>query len=96
MILETRQLATVDEIEAIELKCRKHGCGGILRIDLKPGSISGDEQRPRCKRTWWTPSQQGTVLQLLNALTNNRYDEDGDSPIVTLILPSPTDERKQA
>ena len=52
MITETRHLATVDEIKAIELKCRKHGCGGILRIDLKPESISTDEQRPRCKRTW--------------------------------------------
>ena len=52
MILKTRQLATVDEIEEIELKCRKHGCGGILRIDLKPGSINSDEQCPRCKRTW--------------------------------------------
>ena len=96
MILETRQLATVDEIEEIELKCRKHGCGGILRIDLKPGSINSDEQCPRCKRTWWTPSQQGTALHLLNALTNNRHDEDADSPIVTLLLPSPADEGRQA
>ena len=94
--METRQLATIDEIEAIELKCRKHGCGGILRIDLKPGSISTDEQCPRCKRTWWTPNQQHTALQLLKALTNNRCDEEPDSPIVTLILPSPANERKQA
>ena len=43
-----------------------------------------------------TPSQQGTALHLLNALTNNRHDEDADSPIFTLILPSPADEAKQA
>ena len=87
MILETRQLATVDEIQAIELKCRKHDCGGILRIDLKLGSISTDEQCPRCKRTWWTPNQQSTALQLLKSLTNNRHDAVAVGNRVTPVPP---------
>ena len=39
MVIETRQIVTVEEIRSIELKCPKHDCGGILRIDLRPGCI---------------------------------------------------------
>lgn len=96
MITETRQLVTTDEIQAVELKCRKHGCGGILRIDLRPGSLNTEEECPRCKRTWWTPNGPSTVRELLNALTDNRHarDEGPDVPIVTMILPDPTDGTK--
>ncbi len=96
MIVETRQLVTTDEIEAIELKCRKHACGGILRIDLRPGSLNAEEQCPRCKRTWWTPEKPSTAFELLRALTNNRHiqNEGPDVPTVTMILPNPTDSAK--
>ncbi len=96
MILETRQLVTIDEIQAIELKCRKHACGGILHIDLRPGSLNAEEQCPRCKRTWWTPEQPSTVSELLKALTDNRHihNEGPDVPAVTMILPGLADSAK--
>jgi hypothetical protein len=93
MILQTRQLVSTDEIETIELNCRKHGCGGILRIDLRPGGLNSEEQCPRCKRTWWTPDQPNTARELLEALTNSRHmqNEGPDGPTVTMILPGPAD-----
>ena len=96
MILETRQLVTTDEIRAIELKCRKPACGGILHIDLRPGSLNAEEQCPRCKRTWWTPEKPSTAFELLKALTDSRHihDESRDVPTVTMILPGPADSAK--
>ena len=91
MIVETRQIATVDEIRAIELECPKHGCGGLLEIDLRPGCISAEEQCPRCKRTWWTSQKSTTTLELIKGLTDMRHARhaDPDGPIVRLILPEP-------
>ena len=91
MILETRQIATIDEIQAIELKCPKHGCGGTLQIDLRPGCIDTEEQCPRCKRTWWTPSKPSTTLELVKTLSEMRHGQQNDpyGPIVRLVLPEP-------
>ena len=91
MVIETRQIVTIEEIRSIELKCPKHDCGGILCIDLRPGCINTEEQCPRCRRTWWTPSQPSTVLELLKALTNSRHthNEGPDAPTVAMILPDP-------
>ena len=96
MIVETRQLVTVDEIQAIELNCRKHGCGGILRIDLRPDGLDNEEQCPRCKRTWWTPDRPGTVFELLRALINNRHipNETPNIPNITMILPNPASNKE--
>ena len=93
MVIETRQIVTVEEIQGIELKCPKHDCGGILCIDLRPGCINTEEQCPRCKRTWWTAKQRSTVLELLKALTNSRHarNEGPDAPTITMILPEPAD-----
>jgi len=93
MITETRQIATVDEIRAIELKCPKHGCGGMLEIDLRPGCINAEEQCPRCKRTWWTPNESTTTLELVKTLTEMRHAQQADpnGPIVRLVLPEPED-----
>ena len=88
--IERRQIATVDEIRSIE-HCPKRGCGGILAIDLRPGCIDTEEQCPRCKRTWWTPNEPSTALELLKALTsarNTRHSEP-NGPIVKLVLPEP-------
>jgi len=91
MIIETRQIATVDEIRAIELKCPKHGCGGLLEIDLRPGCISDEEHCPRCKRTWWTPTKSTPTLELVKALTDMRHGQHANpgGPIVRLVLPEP-------
>ena len=96
MIVETRQIVPVEEIRSIELKCAKRNCGGVLCIDLRPGCIDTEEQCPRCKRTWWTPSQPSTVLELLEALMNNRQrlNKGADTPIVAMILPGPTESAK--
>ena len=91
MITETRQIATIGKIRATELKCPKHGCGGKLEIDLRPGCIDSEEQCPRCKRTWWTARKPTTTLELLRALTDmrNTRDEDPSGPSAGLILPAP-------
>ena len=89
--IDRRQIATLDEIRSIELHCPKRGCGGILAIDLRPGCIDDEEQCPRCKRTWWTPKEPSTALELLRALTSarNRHHSEPDAPIIQLILPEP-------
>jgi len=89
MIVETRQIASIDEIRAIELKCRKHGCGGKLEIDLRPGCMDTEEQCPRCKRTWWTRDKPSKTLELLKTLTDSRHDNDPNGPTARLILPGP-------
>ncbi len=91
MIIETRQIATVDEIRGIELECPRHGCGGMLEIDPRPGRSNAEEQYPRCKRTWWTPDEWTTTLELVRTLTDMRHAQhtDPDAPIVRLIPPEP-------
>ena len=91
LVTETRQIATVDGIRAIEHKCPRHGCGGMLEIGLRPGCINAEEQCPRCKRTWWTPNEPTATLELVKTLTDMRHaeHEDPDGPIVRLVLPEP-------
>ena len=86
MMVEIRHLARLEELQAVELVCTKHGCGGVLRVDLRIGSLADNQYCPRCQSLWWMPDRVSHVYRILVTLADHRNGTTkGD-------LPGPTTE----
>lgn len=68
--MEVRYLASVDEVEAAELRCSKQGCSGTVRFDLAgDGDIyHSGSACPRCRTHWASELDASEVNALIAAL----------------------------
>lgn len=94
--METRQLAGIDDVEAVELTC---SCGMVVRIDR--GTRVGESRVcPGCEQLWWEPHVRSNIYRLLVVLfdlkegTFNLQVPNADTerhvqnpPRVRLVLP---------
>ena len=62
--MEVRQLAAVEDIQAVELECR---CGRVVRID-RATTLNDTEVCPGCEQLWWGPHVRSNVYRLLVVL----------------------------
>ena len=99
-----RYLASVDDIEAVELRCSKTGCAGALRIDITSAhGLYGESTCPRCHDRWTSNTVESDEFALLAALCRYLKRERGARsapgirgsvevvpPAVVLVLPPPT------
>ena len=91
MVREIRHLADVNEIQAIELRCPKPKCVGMLRIDpTDPGALSEEQDCPRCGAAWWSGISPSPVYRALAALLDLRCGT------LKGATPSPTTQDVQA
>ena len=97
MHLEIHQIATVDDIQAIELECTKTACGGLVRIKVDRFVTQDHMTCPNCSEVWWhahAPSnERGLVEAILGKLHNQHRSNPPASagvknpPRVRLVLP---------
>ncbi len=98
MMVEIRHLATVDEIEAVELHCKNPDCSGVVRLDLLPGCLDNEQRCPRCKSIWWHSSQTmgenplyGLLFQFMKYRAIPKDQLPG--PTITIVLPGEPDRK---
>ena len=93
--VEVRYLASVDDIQAVEIACQQPECKGLLRLDLGPGCVNNSQQCPRCGVCWWPHSDDPfPVPRLLLALMHHRANGRSTTPNVspphiTFVFPAP-------
>lgn len=102
--MDVRYLASVDDIEAVELRCSKPGCAGTLRIDVTSDhGLYGEHVCPRCRARWTSGAVDSDEFALLAVLCRYLKRERGPrsepsvhgtvevvQPAVVLVLPPPT------
>ena len=68
--MEHRQIATIEDLIAVELECQNTGCDGTASISLKRNGLPDDEACPSCGELWWAPHVRSNVYRLLMALSD--------------------------
>ena len=68
--MEHRQIATIEDLIAVELECQKPECDGHMRISLKRNGLHGRQDCPSCGESWWAPNVRSDVYRLLMALSD--------------------------
>ena len=94
MTIETRIIASIDEIQHIEISCSETDCTGRLFVDLNE-KIKSEQKCPQCNHYLWasepTPKRpKPTVYALLSALVAQRLRisvAPGADPGIGLIFP---------
>ena len=102
--MEVRQLAGIEDIQAVELECR---CGRVVRID-RSSTLHDNESCPGCGQLWWGPHVRSNIYRLLVVLCDFKegtfhlqpLDPDAQRhfvqpPRVRLVLPGRLDDDTQ-
>ena len=97
MHLEIHQIATVEDIEAIDLECANSGCKGSFRIGVDRFVTRDQMNCPNCGEVWWhahAPSNERMLIEaILGRLHNSHRTNPPDEvrvknpPRVRLVLP---------
>ncbi len=93
MTIETRIVASVDDIRHIEVTCPDKDCTGRLFVDLDY-KIKTEQKCPQCSAHWWAHNpapdrKPHPVFVLLSALVSHRARINGDHGI-EIIFPGPS------
>ncbi len=102
--METRQLAGIGDIQAVELECSKPFCTGTIRVDLEHNGLPAGQKCPVCERVWWEPKARSNTYRLLMVLMDTRRGTikgkkpteterwTDNPPLVRLVLPGRLDD----
>ncbi len=66
--METRHVATVEDIMSIEVTCSNPRCDGMLRISPTRNGIHEQQNCPSCGELWWGPHVRSNPYRFLMAL----------------------------
>ena len=78
MTVETRTIAPLEDLIAVELTCTRPMCGFVHTLRVEHLDLAVVQACPRCGEPWWNPKVNSLVQRLLFAIWGIQHGASDD------------------